>query len=67
MNVIELLNYDNVGLTFSMLCSGYEITQVKVMKNPEERLEIIDIYSGFLIEEVFDMQTIISSEFMEVN
>lgn len=67
MNVIELLNYDNVGLTFSMLCSDYEITQVKVMKNPEDRLEIIDIYSGFLIEEVFDLQTILSSEFMEVN
>lgn len=67
MNVIELLNHDNIGLTFSMLCSSYEITQVKVMKNPEERLEIIDIYSGFLIEEVFDLQTIVSSEFMEVN
>lgn len=67
MNVIELLNHDNVNLTFSMLCSGYEITQVKVMMNPKDRLEIIDIYSGFLIEEVFDMQTIITSQFMEVN
>lgn len=66
MKINDVMRYDNVNKVYQVILDSIPITKASCMTNCGGELEMFDINSGFLINEVYSLHTILNMEFMEV-
>lgn len=66
MKIYDVMCYENVNKTYHVVLDGISITTVTCMTNSNGELEMFDIDSGFLIDEVYSLHTILNMKFLEV-
>lgn len=66
MKIYDIMCYKNVNKIYQVMLDDITITKVSCMTNDNGEIEVFDINSGFLIDEVYSLHTILNMEFLEV-
>ena len=66
MKIYDVMCYKNLNKIYQVILDGVPITKVSCMTNDSGELEMFDINSGFLIDEVYSLHTVLNMELLEV-